>query len=194
MTFFKKIFGKKLKSNKTDYDPEALYMWEDDYLMIELLPHENLIFIQNETTRIDEFGEEHREGMGFNDVTLIGEPPTKTIEKLIYEKQVIDILDHSGLSKIKKAYIQGVGILTGDKAPLAYGSNKVAIMIETKGTLIQHIWINGRTENNSDKDLLKKTLKQIGSQFNFIAVDWFRTQYYDLSIASEVDKFVENSC
>jgi len=60
-----------------------LHLWEDDYLMLELLPFENLEFVKAETNRINNFAQDHFDNSGFTDITPIGDKPTKTIDRLI---------------------------------------------------------------------------------------------------------------
>ena len=52
-----KIFGKKEKNVSIDktQSEDPLHLWEDDYLMIELVSAKNKEFIEKETQRIDEF-------------------------------------------------------------------------------------------------------------------------------------------
>lgn len=77
----RKLFGIKPKQKKPYEFADVLHMWEDDHLMIELLPKDNLEFIKNESKRIDEFGKEHFDGYGFTDITEIGEIPIKPLTK-----------------------------------------------------------------------------------------------------------------
>ena len=69
--------------NKPYAYKDVLHLWEDDYLMIELLPYDNLQFIKSETNRINGFAQEHFDGTGFTDITPVAEKPVKTIDKLI---------------------------------------------------------------------------------------------------------------
>jgi hypothetical protein len=54
---FRKLFGLEKKVADTDVYPYdgMLHLCEDDYLMLELLPKENLDFIKSETARINDF-------------------------------------------------------------------------------------------------------------------------------------------
>ena len=106
-----KIFGLQPKDKKPYEHADVLHMWEDDYLMIELLPKENLEFIKNETKRIDEFGKEHFDGAGFTDITVIGEKPTKTIDRQILISHVNQLFNKTDLQRIEKVVMQGGGIL-----------------------------------------------------------------------------------
>jgi len=58
-------------SEKPTNGEQAMILWEDDYLMIEIMSGQNLEYAQKETTRINEFGKEHSDGLGFNAITEI---------------------------------------------------------------------------------------------------------------------------
>ena len=190
----RKLFGLQPKDKKPYEHADVLHMWEDDYLMIELLPKENLEFIKNETKRIDEFGQEHFDGKGFTDITVIGEKPIKTKDRQIPISQVQQIFSKTDLQRIKKVVMQGVGLLEGDKAPLGYGSYKFAVILEEKTGVLENIWITGRTETEQERQNLKQGLKEFGKQFEFIGVDWFKSEYYDLNDEKQIEEYIKNSC
>jgi len=190
----RKIFGLQPK-NKPPYEhADVLHMWEDDYLMLELLPKENLEFIKNETKRINAFGQEHFDGSGFTGITIIGEKPIKTKDRQIRKSQVEQIFSKTDLYKIEKVVMQGVGLLEGDKAPLGYGSNRFAVIIEAKSGILENIWITGSTETDQERQNLKQGLKEFGKQFDFIGVDWFKSAYYDLNDEKQIEEYVKNCC
>ena len=190
----RKLFGLQPKGKAPYKYADVLHMWEDDYLMIELLPKENLEFIKNETERIEEFGQEHSDAIGFTDITVIGEKPIKTFDKQIPINQVDQIFSKTDLQKIEKVVMQGVGLLEGDKAPLGYGSNKFAIIIEGKTGVLENIWITGGTGTDEERQSLKQGLKEFGKQFEFIGVDWFKSEYYDLNDVKQIEEYIKNSC
>jgi hypothetical protein len=195
MNFFRKIFGKGSSAGKeTDQSLDVLHLWEDDYLMIELLPFENLEFVKKETQRINNFGQEHFDGQSFTEITPIGEKPFNTIEKLIDISEIEDIIAKSGLEKISQFHMQDVGLLTGDKAPLGFGGKHFAIICDKQSRLLKHIWLTGHTKNDEERQKLITALKLIGSNYNFIGVDWFKCEYYNLVEDVSVKEFVETSC
>ncbi len=190
----RKLFGLQPKDKPPYEHADVLHMWEDDYLMIELLPKGNLEFIKNETKRIDEFGQEHLQETGFTDITVIREKPIRTFDKQIPISQVDQIFSKSELQRIEKVVMQGVGILEGDKAPLGYGSNKFAIIIEGTSGVLENIWITGKTDTDEERQNLKQGLKEFGKQFEFIGVDWFKSEYYDLNDEKQIEEYIKNSC
>lgn len=190
----RKLFGLQPKDKKPYEYADVLHMWEDDYLMVELLPKENLEFIKNETKRIDEFGQAHFDVTGFTDITVIEEKPIKTNVRQIPISQVEQILSKTDLHRVEKVVMQGVGLLEGDKAPLGYGSNRFAVIIEDKSGVLENIWITGNTETDQERQYLKQGLQEIGKQFDFIGVDWFKSEYYDLNDEKQIEEYIKNSC
>jgi hypothetical protein len=198
MTFFKKLFNNNNQESKQhDEKPypykDILHLWEDDYLMIEILPRENLDFIKNETRRICDFGKEHYDGMGFSDITPIGEKPVKTIEKLINISEIQSLFFESGLERIYKFHMQGVGLLEGKDAPIGYGAMNFAIMCNEQNGLLKDIWINNFPRDLEDQCKFKKALQLIGQNFNFILVDWFKCQYYNLFEKESIEELIKTN-
>jgi len=191
-----KLFGLQKKTTSSDPYPykNILHLWEDDYLMLELLPHDNLEFIKAETKRISDFGQEHFDGSGYTEITPVSEKPVKTIEKLIDIGEIENIITKTGLEKITHVHMQGVGLLEGNKAPLGFGTNRFAIICDRQNNLLKHIWVTGHTDTDDDKQKLAETLLVLGQTFNFFAVNWFRCEYYNLIEESSVMEFVKNSC
>jgi hypothetical protein len=194
MLNLRKLFRLQSKKNKSNEQMEVLYIREDDYLMIELVPKENFEFIINETKRIKEFGKEHSVGIGFTDITIIGDKPVKTIDKRIPVKKVGDIFIDSGLRRIQKVFMQDVGLLEDDKAPVGFGTDSFAVILESKTDILEDIWITGKTENENDRLNLKNGLLKFGRQFDFMGVDWFKSKFYDLSDEKQVEEYIINSC
>lgn len=190
----RKLFGLQAKVEKPNESSDILHIWEDDYLMIEFLPMENLDFVKKETQRINAFGEEHFDGTGFTDITVIEEKPIKTIDKRILIREVELLFRNTDLQRIEKVMIQGIGLLEGAKAPLAYGSNTFAVLLEGKTDILENIWITGRTQSDADRQGLKQGLQEFGKQFNFIGVNWFTANYFDLNDEKQMNEFINTSC
>ncbi|HYF29992.1 MAG TPA: hypothetical protein VD993_02630 [Chitinophagaceae bacterium] len=192
----RKLLGLQKKPNENQPYPYEgiLHLWEDDYLMLELIAYENLEFVKAETIRINDFAQEHFDGTSFTDITPIGEKPIKTIEKLIDIADVENIMTKAGLEKVSQFHMQGVGLVQGGKAQLGFGTNKFAIMCDKQSNLLQNIWVTGHTSNEEEKQKLIDALLLFGCTFNFIAVNWYRGEYYHLVERSSVVEFVTNSC
>ncbi|WP_166968102.1 hypothetical protein [Yeosuana marina] len=143
----RKLFGIKPKEKKPYEFADVLHMWEDDYLMIEFLPKENLEFVKKESKRINEFGQEHFDGNGFTEITEIGEVPIKTVDKGIDFNSIAKIFEKNGMKRITEVVYQNVGHLTGEKVPFGFGSNNFAVLLENENGKLKNIWATGRIEN-----------------------------------------------
>lgn len=100
----------------------------------------------------------------------------------------------AGLEKISKFHMQGVGLLQGEKAPLGFGTGKFAIMCDKHTHLLKNIWVTGHTDTEEEKQKLVDALLLFGQTFNFIAVNWYRGEYFNLIERNSVEDFVTNSC
>lgn len=169
---------------------EILYLWEDDYLMIELLPFENLEFIKAETKRIANFGETHFDGSSFTDITPIGEKPVKTIDKLIDISAIEKIIIDAGLLKVEKIHPQVFWMNEQLYFTLAYGNSKFAIIVERKNKLLEHIWFSGHVHEEAVKQKLIEILLSLGRLYKFTGVNWYKCEYYHLTERESVEDFI----
>lgn len=191
-----KLLGlqKKTTAGKAHAHNEILHLWEDDYLMLELLSHDNLAFARDEAKRINDFGREHFDGAGFTNITPINEKPIKTIDKLIEIAKVESIMAKAGLERVSQFHMQGIGLLQGNKAPLGFGTNTFAIMCDNQNNHLKHIWVTGRTTTEEERQTLITALLSFGKSFNFIAIDWYQGESYSLTERPGVEAFVKNCC
>ena len=189
-----KLFGLQKKEDKPYPYKDILHLWQDDNLMLELLPAENLEFVKRETRRIEGFGKEHFDGSGFTDITVVGEKPFKTIERLIDISEIEKIMSEAGLVKINQFVVQYEGFVEGDRAPLGFGTNTFAIICRKEKELIKDIWIAGHTKTEEDRGKLIAALLLLGQTLNFIAVNWFKSEYYNLVERQSVEEFIKDSC
>ena len=190
----RKLFGLKPKKKKPYEFAEVLHMWEDDYLMIEFLPKKNLEFVKKESNRINEFGQEHFDGNGFTEITEIGEVPIKTADKGIDFNSVAKIFEKNGMIRITEVVYQNVGHLTGEKAPFAFGSNNFAVLLENENGKLKYIWTTGRIENEELEGKFKNGLSEFAKTFDFLAIDWFKSESYNLQTENGMNEFIKNSC
>lgn len=182
---------KKVSGTTPKDSDDVLHLWEDDSLMIELLPQENIEFVKAETIRINDFGQEHFDGKGFSDITPIGEKPFKTAAKLIDISEITKIMVNVGLEKITRLWSQGVGYFESTEAPFAFGSSKIAIICETQNHLLTDIWITGHANTSDEQQALVNALLELGQTYNLIAVNWYSCEYFHLIERSSVEEFVE---
>ncbi len=179
-----------MSKRNAESEERILHMWEDDYLMIELLPKENLDFLKSETARIDDFGAEHQDGIGYSEITVIQEKPVKTLDKKIPIDLVIKIFSDVGLAKISKVMMQGVRLLEGEKVPLGFGTDQFAVICEHSNGYLEDIWITGFVKNENDRRKLEAGLIEFGHIFGFLGVNWFECTYYGLQDENQVKAFI----
>lgn len=188
----------KIKSffNQTKPYPYSgiLHLWEDDYAMIELIPAENLVAARDEGKRIYEFGEKHRDGLGFSDITVINEMPIKTIEKKVSFSNVLGIFQSTGLKPITEVVHQYVGLKKSDNPPFGFGTEKFGILLEEHEGNVNRIWFTGRTEDEVVKNNLKTGLSEFCSTYEFIGVDWYNGNVFDLRDEKQLYDFIEEIC
>jgi hypothetical protein len=113
---------------------------------------------------------------------------------LIDITEIENIILKSGLEKITQFHMQGVGLLQGDKALLGFGTKTFAIMLDTEGRLLKNIWLTGSTQTEKESKILADTLLSIGQEYNFIAVNWFQGNFYNLVERQSVEEFIKNCC
>ena len=190
----RKLFGIKPKKKKPHQFVDVLHMWEDDYLMIELLPKDNFEFIIKESNRIHEFGKEHFDDYGFTNITEFGEIPTKTIDKKIDFKSVADIFEKNGMERIKEVVHQNIGYLSGEKVPFGFGSNNFALLLEEDNGRLKYIWTTGRIDNEVLEREFKNGLSEFVLTYDFMAIDWYKSKSYDLHSENGIEEFIKKSC
>ncbi|NKI33480.1 hypothetical protein [Croceivirga thetidis] len=162
--------------------------------MIELVPSENLEFAIKEGQRINEFGEKHRDGLGFSDITEIGELKVKVSDRKLDFSKALEILKSTGLPPITQVVHQNVGLKKSEDPPFGFGSQKFGVLLEENNGHLNRIWLTGFTENEEIKNKTKSGLHNFSKSFDFIAVNWYQGTVFDLRKESEADKFVNNVC
>lgn len=191
--FFKQLF--KIKGAKSWHDeiPENhLLMWEDDDCMRELLPKSNKFFLENETKRIAEFSEEHRDGIGFTDITVINEPETKLSDLSINTSEIENMLISNGLERVKEIWVQWSGSFESEEPPIAYGNIKFAIILYEENGIVSRIWFSGHIDKTNDLDKICNSVNSICNKYELAAVNWYSTEFSLCEDFSSTKKFVEN--
>ena len=65
------------------------------------------------------------------------------------------------------------------------------MIFEKEGNLVTHIWLTGQVTNKEEQDKLTTALQLLGKEYNFIAVNWNKCNYYDLVELKSIEKFIE---
>lgn len=182
------------RKSKSYPHSDILHLWEDDYAMIELVPSENLEFAIKEGQRINEFGEKHRDGLGFSDITEIGELKVKVLDRKLNFLKALAIFQLTGLPPITQVVLQSIGLKKSEDPPLGFGAQKFGVMLEENNGHLNRIWLTGFTENEEIKRKTKSGLHDFCKSFNFIAVNWYQGTVFDLRKENELEEFMNNVC
>ncbi len=186
------IFGSSCSEQPKD-DVQSMTLWEDDYLMIEIMSNQNLEFAKNETARINNFGKEHFDGNGFTAVTEIRKKKKATKELNIETKRFTELFDKLKIEKYPKLFYQRGGEPKSieDSKTLVYGKSNTGVFIEQENGIIENIWFNTYDWGNLQETKINLALKEIGDNFEMIMVDWFKGEIIDLKSQEEIDKYFE---
>lgn len=194
MSFLLKLFGldgkEEVEKTPFERDPDALYLREDNYLMLEILPKENL----NGSKQEDQ-SKENYAGLGYNMVTPdICTNGVKIIDKLIDVNSVLSVINESQLKKVEKIGVEGLGFFENDEEPYAFGNKKYGLLLNEKSGLLDNLWIEGQIEGNDETEIqeLVSVLFALGQIFDFAAVNWYTSTYFDLSDREEAEAFVRS--
>ena len=179
-------------SEKANNDEQAMILWEDDYLMIEIMSSQNLEYAQKETTRINKFGKEHSDGLGFSAITEIKKKKQETKDLKFKTQEFIKIFDELKIEKYPKLLYYGGGEPKEIKDPktLVYGKHKTAIFIEQENGIIENIWFNTYNWKDLPETNIKSALKEIGDRYDMIMVDFFKGEIINLRNQNEIEKYL----
>ena len=177
----------------TKEEGQAMLLWEDNYLMVELISHSNLEFAKKETQRTSKFGEEHFDGNGFTEITEIEEISYSTDQLKIPIEEVAQLLESKGLTKYQKLMYYGGGEPTEIKDPksIVYGKLKSGIFLEPENKILKHIWFDTYNWKEIHKTKIAEGLNAIGVEYNMILVDWNSGQIVDLKNIKEIKNYLK---
>ena len=180
-------------SDETRNDEQTMILWEDDYLMIEIMSNQNLDYSLKETTRINEFGKEHSNGLGFSAVTEIKKKKVETKDLKIKTKEFVELFDELKINKYPKLLYYGGGEPEEIKDPstIVYGKHKTGIFIEEENGIIKNIWFNTYNLEKLQESKVNLALKEIGEKYDMIMVDFFKGEVIDLKDQIKIDKYLK---
>jgi hypothetical protein len=187
------IFRRKKVDNLLYEEIESgVYFHEDSFNQVELLPRENLFYLQKENEQIENFAEENFDGNGFKDVYGRNENPMTVENKKISFDKLDKMLIELGLEKTSEVY-EGYGSTKWKcENTFAYTFDGAEIFISPKDGYIKDFWINGFRfhKDTETKAKLKNILLNLGNEMDLILNDWDLTITIDLKIESEIKKYL----
>ena len=172
----------------TSFKADTVYLWEDDYYQIEIIPEENLESIEKQTDTISDFSNEHRTAYGFTDVYVRTENPVLTKSKHIAVDDLELVFIAAGQVRAPDIRFQSGEIVNFNSGQTrAFGTKSFAIFYDFKEKNIENIWLS--TNFIKDPVELEKaviTLTSLGKKFRLILVDWNSFEIVDLKDSGQV--------
>ncbi|QGY46900.1 hypothetical protein GM418_25545 [Maribellus comscasis] len=184
------LFGFIKRKKKKSIDKDAFYYHEDFYLQIEIIPRENFDFASSESKKITEFGESHKEGLGFTDIYERKDNKYKTIDKKVNPSPIFNALESAGLERIKKIQTGYSTHIEDCNSTIGYGNKNFAILIDLESEYVKDIYLMQYQLNDNDLELLSSGLIAIGKELDFIIVDWELSKIIDLKSSAQVISYV----
>ncbi len=144
------------------YDLDKTLLWEEEYLMIEIIPESNYNLLTDKNT-----------SKGKSIVSYDG---IKTESLKIDIEEIAIFLKKVGINKYKKILYLGASSYPEEiknHNTIAYGCLGDTIFIEYKNNIVEKIWF---VSNNKDLNLnpsIVNALNQIGLKYNLILVDYY---------------------
>jgi hypothetical protein len=182
------FFGINLFSKKNKYENNII-LWEDDYLMIEIISNDNLDFAKKETKRISGFGNENFDGNGFTEITKVGKYPVPTDKLKIQKAELLNILSSTNLPQIQNIYYNGESKPINLPNTIVFGEYNNGIFIESKDDLVTEIWFSSYNYSEISKTKIIETLNSIGNKYNMILVDWNKDKVTNLKQIDEINNY-----
>ena len=170
----------------------AMLLWEDDYLMIEIMSSQNMEFANSETTRTKEFEKKHASKSGYSAITEIRKKNKETKDLNIEISDFVEFLRQLEIYRYPKLMYYGGGDPTEITNPktMAFGQKKTAIFIEQEDEVVKNMWFVTYNWQDVSKTNINLALKAIGDKYDMIMVDWFKGQIIDLKNQKEVESYL----
>ena len=182
----------KNKKNTPKFEGKVLDYHEDEFLMVELIPSENAVYLKEDQDAIDDINENHSTSFGFDKIHILSEKKHKTFERKIKFERIVELIEESSLQKFD-IVTTGYGSMQYESEnTIAYGKKSSAIIIEIKNEFVEHIWFDLKPVSIEidQKLILKPLILKISKQWDFILADWYQNLVIDSKIEIELDKYL----
>ncbi len=142
-----------------NFNEDETFLWEDEYLMIEIIPATNYEYLVDKNTDKSK--------------TLSSYTKIKTETLKIEIKEITEFLEIIGINKYKKICYLGIGdiVINNNQNTIAYGSIGDTIFIDYKDDIIENIWFVSHNRTSKLNTEIVNLLNQIGSKYNLLLVD-----------------------
>ncbi len=182
----------KSKNNKPDEKKSGLYMHEDFYCQVELVPRENFADLKAENEKIDEFTQKHSDGQGFTDIYVREGQNIKTSERKISINEFKALMEACGFQKVDEVYHGYSTYKATCSSTWGFKLDSSAVFCDFKNEMIENIWIDGfRFNRDSEhKEQLINSLFEIGAKWNLLLNDWDLTETFDLRNKKTIEDYI----
>lgn len=180
-------YGKGAKSKIENYkatseeqfNDDSMLLYEEDFLMIEIMPSKNFNFAQEELGFVKE-----KESIKIN-----------TLEIAINRYEVILLLKKIGMKEYNKLTYVGIGepqLIENSKTKV-FGSLSSAIFFEFKDNFVEYIWFASYNCKQIKQTKIIEGLNLIGKKFDLIMVDFNDTskEIINLKKLDEIENYFE---
>ncbi|TXI65751.1 MAG: hypothetical protein E6Q46_05895 [Flavobacterium sp.] len=162
------------------YDEDKTLLWEEEYLMIEIIPSSNYNYL------VDKNIDKSKALSGYAKIK------TKTLKIKINE--IIEFLEKIGINKYKKIFYSGACAYPEEiknQNTIAYGCLGDTIFIEYKDEIIENIWFVSYNRTSKLNTEIVNTLNQIGKKYDLLLVDNYPVteKIVDLKNLNEIESY-----
>jgi len=163
----------KGKQNQTEIS--EMFFWEDNYLMLELIPKKN---VENGKLIYDEnYNIPH-------DVESL-HIPIDEMKKIFKELEI---------EKYQQVRYYGGGetCISRTKDVLAFGSLKSALFVGTSKEKVKNIWLDSYNWDEIEKTKLLEAMHIFGQKFELVLLDWTLETIVGIEQKEDLESYIEN--
>lgn len=171
----------KINNNEANDDTKtSMLLWEDDYLMVEIMSSNNLEFAKMQIGEIPESTELKQ---------------IKTKELQILKTDLAELMNSVELNEYEKISYAGIGephILENPKSR-AFGDLSSAIFFDGDADKVENIWLSSHNWAEVNNTNILNGLNAIGNKYNMILVDIYPIQnkIVDLKNKTEIQNYLD---
>jgi hypothetical protein len=170
-----------------------IFIHEDDYCQIELLPKDNFLLIHEEIKEIENSLGKQNSSYGFSNITSRNKVKIPLTSLNINRIDFENILKEEAtaiFTKVKTGYSSHEEIM---KQTIAYGYENYSIFFSWESNYLLRIWITQTFISetlNVYPILLSNTLKLIGTKWPLLLIDWNNFIICDVKREADLDNYL----
>ncbi|MEJ2880387.1 hypothetical protein [Pedobacter sp. GR22-6] len=168
-------------------------LWEDDYCQVELVPKENLPFLQQQMKELELFDQEHRTDYGYTDIVQREDHPVKTISCEFRADYLKVALSSFKLPELHHMRYEAGEIRSLKKSKTkAYGFESFTLFFEIEEEYVATIWLKFHLITSvTEYDIILDALYHLGEETNLLLVDWNAVEIIDLSNKVQINGYLK---